>query len=69
MKINIGKTDRTLRIALAMALAVLAYFNIGGTTLSIVFLVLAVVMLVTALFRFCPLYTLFGFTSCPLDKK
>jgi len=66
MKINVGGIDKTLRIVVGIGL------------LSLIFLVdgpakwwglLGLVPLGTGLFGFCPLYALFGFSTCPLEKK
>jgi hypothetical protein len=59
-----GGNDRKIRIGVAVVLAVLAYFVGFGSTLGIIALVLAAVMLVTSAVGFCPLYTLFGINTC-----
>jgi len=60
MKKNIGSADRMARLALAAAL-VIAYFTGAVTgTVGIVALVVAAVMVVTALVSFCPIYTIVG---------
>lgn len=65
MKQNIGTTDRTIRIVLAVLLAVGGWMAGFGTVVGIILLVLAVVMLVTSAVGFCPLYAPFGFTTKP----
>lgn len=69
MKKNVGKADKVIRIILAVVLGVL-YFNgtITGTW-GIVALVVGVIMLVTAFMGSCPLYSVFGFSSCPMKKE
>ena len=64
MNTNMGGNDRRIRIGVAVVLAVLAYFVGFGSTLGIIALVLAAVMLVTSAVGFCPLYTLFGINTC-----
>lgn len=59
-----GGNDRKIRIGVAVVLAVIAYFVGFGSTLGIIALVLAAVMLVTSAVGFCPLYTLFGINTC-----
>ncbi len=59
-----GGNDRKIRIGVAVVLAVLAYFVGFGSTLGIIALVVAAVMLVTSAVGFCPLYTLFGINTC-----
>lgn len=68
MKTNMGGLDRIIRIAVAAVVGFL-YFN--GTlsgTLGIVALVLAGVFVLTSLVSFCPLYAIFGISTCPVKK-
>ncbi len=64
MNTNMGGMDRKLRIGLAVVLAVVAYFVGFGSTLGIIALVLAAVMVVTSAVGFCPLYRIFGINTC-----
>ena len=66
MKKNVGTIDKTIRLALA-ALAVVLYF-LGAVkgTLALVVLIIAIILVVTSLVSFCPLYTLFGWNT---DQK
>lgn len=66
MKKNIGMVDKTVRLALA-ALAVVLYF-LGAVkgTLALVVLIIAIVLVVTSLVNFCPIWALFGWST---DKK
>jgi hypothetical protein len=68
MKRNMGNADRFIRLLIAAAIAYLYYANIISGTVAIVLLVLAVVFVLTSLISFCPLYRLFGFTTCPVKK-
>ncbi|HLP99103.1 MAG TPA: DUF2892 domain-containing protein [Sideroxyarcus sp.] len=64
MKINVGGIDRILRIVVGLALigAMLAgMIGVWGW--------IGVVPLVTGLFKFCPLYTVLGMNTCPMEKK
>lgn len=64
-----GSTDKIIRIIVAV-IAIALYFT--GTltgTLGIVALVAAGIFLLTSVVSFCPLYTVFGFSSCPVEKK
>lgn len=62
MKLNVGGLDRFLRIAVGLALIVLAAIGTIGWWGW-----LGVIPLATGLFRFCPLYSLVGLSTCPLD--
>ncbi|MBK7731753.1 MAG: DUF2892 domain-containing protein [Bacteroidales bacterium] len=65
MKMNIGKTDRSVRLILAVLLVIL-YFFVGKIT-GLIFIILAIILAVTALTRTCPLYYIFRTDT--LDKK
>jgi hypothetical protein len=68
MKKNIGTLDRIIRILVAAILAGLYFANVVTGTWGIVLAVVAVALLITALIRFCGLYTLLGITTCKLKK-
>lgn len=63
MKPNVGGTDRIVRVVIAVALLVGAWLVGFGTIGGIIMLVLAVVMVVTALAQRCPLYLPFGIST------
>lgn len=65
---NMGNADRAVRTLIAAAVAVLFFTNVIGGTLGIVLMVLAAVFLLTSVVSFCPLYTLFGLSTCPAKK-
>lgn len=64
MKCNVGTIDRVIRIVLGAALIGLAAAGVVGWWGWI-----GVVPLATALFKFCPAYTLLGVTTCPTETK
>lgn len=67
---NVGKIDRFVRIGIVIIISLLITFNvIQNTTVAIVLLALAIILLVTSFINFCPLYTLFGINTCKYDKK
>ena len=64
MKAIVGTIDRVLRIIVGLVLI--------GLTLSGTIGVwgwIGIVPLATALFRFCPLYTVLGMSTCPVEPK
>ena len=63
MKKNMSSLDRILRIIIAAAVAVLYFTGVLVGTWAIVLGVIAVIFLLTGLIGFCPLYTLFGFST------
>ena len=60
MKKNVGTIDRWIRIVLGVALLSLLVFLDGG--IKWIGLV-GLIPLLTGLFRFCPIYTLFGIST------
>lgn len=56
---NMSKTDGIIRIVIALAIAVLWYFNVIGGTLLIVLGIVAAIFTVTGFINFCPLYAIF----------
>lgn len=63
MKTNVGIIDRAVRTVVALIIIVLYFTHVITGTLAIVLIVLAVVFLLTALLRFCPLYLPFGINT------
>jgi hypothetical protein len=64
---NVGTIDRALRILLGLGLLAGFFLNRDGAY-SWLYLI-GVVPLVTGLMSSCPLYTIFGLSTCPLAKK
>lgn len=69
MKKNMGNTDRVIRTLLAVIVAVLYFTGVIGGTLAIVLGVLAGIFLLTSLVSFCPLYPIFGISTCSRRKS
>jgi hypothetical protein len=63
MKKNMSNLDRILRIIIAIAVAILYFMGVLSGTWAIVLGIIAVIFLLTGLIGFCPLYTLFGFST------
>jgi hypothetical protein len=63
MKPNLSTVDRIVRVAMAALFAYLYFSGAVTGVLGIVLLVLGVVFVLTAIVRFCPLYTLFKFST------
>jgi len=56
MKKNVGSTDRIIRIIVAAVFAILALTGEVTGTVAVILGILAVVLLLTSLVNFCPLY-------------
>ena len=59
MKANIGSTDKLVRLGLAIVIIVLFYKGIISDTQGIIGLIVALLLTVTSLINFCPLYPIF----------
>jgi hypothetical protein len=67
MKNNMGKTDRTLRVVVAI---ILGYLALSGKVEGLMYnisLALGVIFLLTSAIGFCPLYVPLGMNTC--EKK
>jgi len=70
MKLNMGNTDRIIRVVVAIVLGVLYFTGLITGTIGIVAMVLAAVFILTSLVGTCPLYLPFGIrTNSKKDKK
>lgn len=65
MNANVGTLDRVLRIIIGVVLAVLFFNGTVAGTLGVVLLVAGIVLILTALVKFCPIYRIFGASTCP----
>ena len=69
MKKNMGNIDRIVRVAIAAIFVTLFFTNVVTGVLGYVLLGLAGVFVLTSAVSFCPLYTLVGLNSCPVEKR
>lgn len=63
MKTNAGMVDRVIRVIVGVVLLALVF--VGPQT---VWGWIGVIPLVTGLIGFCPLYKIFGLSTCPIGK-
>jgi hypothetical protein len=63
MKPNVGTLDRSIRSVVGIVLIALWPLGVLQGTLAIVALVVGIVMLATALLRWCPPYGLLGINT------
>jgi hypothetical protein len=66
-KRNEANWDRAGRVVLGLALLALGLFVVDGT-LGVVLAVVAFVPLLTGALGSCPLYSVFGVSTCPIDS-
>lgn len=64
MKKNLGKTDRIVRLILAVVLAILLFSGVISGTLGWVLGILAIIFLGTSAVSFCPIYYVLGINTC-----
>lgn len=69
MKKNMSSADRIIRLIIS-AIMVGLYFTgtVSGTT-GMILLVLAGVFTLTSIISYCPLYSIFGFSTCPVKQN
>ena len=66
---NESTLDRGIRLVVAVV-AVIAALAVGaGSVVGIVLLLVAAILLGTAAVGFCPLYRLFGMSTCPVSSS
>ncbi len=64
LKKNVGNFDRIARVVIGAALLI-AYFVMDNAS---PFLLVGIIPLATGLMSTCPIYTIFGIGTCPLNK-
>lgn len=69
MKLNMSSTDRIARLLIVVIVAVLYFTGSVPGILGYLLLAVGVIFLLTSIVGFCPLYTLFGISTCKIKKK
>ena len=69
MKKNLGLSDRIIRVILGAVLAILYFTETVTGTLGVVLLAVGIILALTSLVSFCPIYRVFGMSSCPVEKR
>jgi fatty acid desaturase len=69
MKKNMGSADRMIRIVVAIILAALYFTGTVTGTVGIVLVIIAGVFTLTSVISFCPLYSIVGLSTCPVQKN
>ena len=64
-----GAADKSIRVALALLVAVLYYAEVINGTLALVLGAFAVIFVLTSFISFCPLYLPFGISTCKSKTK
>ena len=64
MTVNVGTLDRIARIVVGLVLLSLIF--VGPKSL---WGLVGLVLLVTGILKWCPLYSVFGLSTCPMGKS
>ncbi len=59
-----GKTDRLIRLIIALAISVLWFEHILNGTFGVIALTVACIFLLTSVMGNCPIYSIFGINTC-----
>lgn len=60
---NMSTVDRSIRVVLAVVFTYLYFSGAVAGTIGLILFILAIVFLLTSLLTFCPIYTMFGFST------
>ncbi len=73
MQINVGTPDRAIRLVLGLALVALPFLSgwplFANALLQWGSVVVGLVLIVTASLRICPLYSIFGLSTCKVSDR
>ena len=69
MKYNVGGIDRAVRMTLGVGLFLVGYFGGFSTIGTVGIFILAAAGFISGLINFCPLYRLFGVSTCEGPMK
>ncbi|GIV53838.1 MAG: membrane protein [Candidatus Kapaibacterium sp.] len=69
MNKNMGSLDRGIRTLVAVVVAILIAMGVLSGTWAWVLGIVAVVFLLTSLVSFCPIYALFGLSTCRVKQN
>ena len=71
LKVNVGTGDRVFRVVMGVALGFIGFFEnpvVSGGLSQTLMAVGGVVLAVTAIIRFCPIYAVAGLSTCALEE-
>jgi len=64
MKTKMSTADKFIRVLIGIVIAILYYMEVISGTTAIVILGLGIILLITSLVSYCPLYAIFGIKTC-----
>ncbi len=69
MKKNIGNIDKLIRFILAVIIVLIIYSEKqGNTIMDIVWLLIALILALTSLLNYCPIYSILGINTDKTGK-
>lgn len=69
MKKNMSSTDKIIRLIVSAIMVTLYLTNTVSGVFGIILLLLAGVFTFTSIIGFCPLYAIFGISTCAVKKQ
>jgi len=69
MKNNMSSYDKLIRLGLSIVLIILYYKQVVAGTIGIICLVVALVLTITSLIGFCPIYKILGINTRKTEKE
>ncbi len=69
MKTNMGNTDRVVRLIMAAFFGILFFYNALPPFWGYTLLVIGIIFATTSFIGFCPLYKLFGVSTCRKGER
>jgi len=63
MKLNMGSWDRIIRLLITLLIVVLLFAGVLKGALVIILGIIAIILFVTSVIGFCPLYVIFGIST------
>ncbi len=66
MKTNMGQLDKGIRLLLAGILAIVYFVAAIKGVVGIIIIAIAIIFAITSFVGVCPLYKIFGISSCPV---
>lgn len=67
LKKNVGNLDRILRLVVGVV-ALVGFFMMPGIGFRYVLLIVGIIGVGTAALSSCPVYSIFGLRTCPMQK-
>lgn len=68
MKKNLNSTDRIIRVLISLVFAILFFSGTVTGIFGIILLALGVIFTLTSVISFCPIYAIFGMSTCSVKN-